>query len=753
MCTRQAGAVQTRIPCELTGVKENGEVVAVKKLNDMQGMDDKQFLNEVKVVMDISHPNIVRAAGYCYQIERELMPYNASHILVDKVYRLLCFEYLPNGSLDKHLTDESSGLDWHVCYNIIQGICNGLYCLHEGRPGEPILHLDLKPPNVLLDKHMIPKIADFGQSRLFGEGKTHCSTMNIVGTRGYMAPEYIDRGMLTKESDIYSLGVILMEILTGHRKHPENTTARELSEVKDKWRTRLQATLNRMSLEEECGQVNLCIKIGLKCMGRDPKRRPNIKEIIEILGLSENMSSHSVQENSSDVEEQTWEVVPLEWREALDILAFRSPEQSIKGMEVIFHELLRIFETESTVPQYIIKDADRLVSYLSAMAEKTSRLIFSGASSMSVVYFAGRYTITTLTQAFNIRHLALAVKASTVEILFRDLLIWSTVNKDGELSNLLKTLMRKIQGNAETISMLLALMSLLRPLDPARWPSCATHMSLEEKSHIYSELVAECLDEVAKDLPETIGELDLDRILSSIQVYLEELGVEEINRREETRDCGLVAVMDVLSELVYIRGTQIKDHHSMVRVDSDPQPIIMGYIDSFLEDIGGTSSSNPMVEGGAEVSIKKMGPWGGHSGVAHDMEVLPQRLLSVVVCTDGLVVYSIEFAYIDCDGQRRTAGPWGGEGPVRGSPHRIMLGPSEFLEQIDGTIDRIVQSDILTSIRFVTSTDSYGPFGRAVGIPFHSPAPGNGSIIGFFAAAAYKVDSIGVYVARKKNRN
>jgi len=427
------------------GIKENGEVIAVKKLNDMQGMDDKQFLNEVKVVMDISHPNIVRSAGYCYQIERELMPYNASHILVDKVYRLLCFEYLPNGSLDKHLADESSGLDWHVRYNIIQGICNGLYCLHEGRPGEPILHLDLKPPNVLLDKHMIPKISDFGQSRLFGEGKTHCSTMNIVGTRGYMAPEYIDRGMLTKESDIYSLGVILMEILTGHRKHPENTTAQEFSEVKDNWRRRLQATLNRTSLEEECGQVNLCIKIGLKCMERDPKRRPNIKEIIEILGICENMSSHSVQEDGSDVEEQTWEVVPLEWREALYILALRSPEQSIKGMEVIFHELLRIFETESTVPQYIIKDADRLVSYLSAMAEKTSRLIFSGASSMSVVYFAGRYTITTLTQAFNIRHLALAVKASTLEILFRDLLIWCTVNKDGELSSMLKMLMRKIQ--------------------------------------------------------------------------------------------------------------------------------------------------------------------------------------------------------------------------------------------------------------------------------------------------------------------
>lgn len=79
-------------------------------------------------------------------------------------------------------TDESSGLDWHKRYNIIEGICKGLHYLHEGRRGALILHLDLKPSNILLDKNMVPKIADFGLSRLFGEEKTRTCTMNLIGS-------------------------------------------------------------------------------------------------------------------------------------------------------------------------------------------------------------------------------------------------------------------------------------------------------------------------------------------------------------------------------------------------------------------------------------------------------------------------------------------------------------------------------------------------------------------------------------------
>ncbi|XP_047057712.1 G-type lectin S-receptor-like serine/threonine-protein kinase At1g11330 [Lolium rigidum] len=270
------------------GVQENGEVIAVKKLKKSNaGMDDKELMDEVQHAMYICHPNIVKLEGYCYQIEKELVLCNGSYIFADEVHRLLCFEYLPNGSLDKYISDESSGLEWHTRYILIEGICMGLYILHEGRDGASVLHLDLKPTNILIDKDMTSKIADFGLSRLFCEGKTHTCATKVIGVKGYMAPEYINRFILSKKSDIFSLGVIILEIVTGHRKYPEVTSENEFNEINEKWRARLQKTSNKTSLEEECRQVDQCIKVGLKCMAQDPKGRPNIREIVQVLKRNE----------------------------------------------------------------------------------------------------------------------------------------------------------------------------------------------------------------------------------------------------------------------------------------------------------------------------------------------------------------------------------------------------------------------------------------------------------------------------------
>ncbi|CAN6371580.1 unnamed protein product, partial [Urochloa humidicola] len=151
------------------GVTKNGGDVAVKMLHDVNpDLDDKQFQNEFCNLTMLRHKNIVQVLGYCYETEQIPTKYNGIIVLAEKTYRVLCFEYLDNGSLQKHLSDEFHGLDWNTRYKIIKGTCEGLKYIHEELK-EPLYHLDLKPDNILLDKDMVPKIADFGLSRIFGK--------------------------------------------------------------------------------------------------------------------------------------------------------------------------------------------------------------------------------------------------------------------------------------------------------------------------------------------------------------------------------------------------------------------------------------------------------------------------------------------------------------------------------------------------------------------------------------------------------
>ncbi|KAB8115836.1 hypothetical protein EE612_056594, partial [Oryza sativa] len=199
------------------GVLENGKKIAVKKLHDIASLDDIKFMNEFINLMSVQHQNIVQLVGYCYETRRKLVLHNDKFVLAHVEERALCFEYLERGSLDKYLSDESSGFDWCTRYKIIKGICEGVNYLHNG-PQDRILHLDLKPSNILLDKYNVPKIADFGLSRLFGETLSHHTTKRSIGTVGYMPPEYIDKCHITEKFDIFSLGVIIIEIVTGPKE-------------------------------------------------------------------------------------------------------------------------------------------------------------------------------------------------------------------------------------------------------------------------------------------------------------------------------------------------------------------------------------------------------------------------------------------------------------------------------------------------------------------------------------------------------
>ncbi|VAI53334.1 unnamed protein product [Triticum turgidum subsp. durum] len=195
------------------GVLENGEEIALKKLHHMPGLDDTQFRNEFNHLMRAQHPNITQLVGYCYDIGHQRIKHGGEYIFALVEERVLCFEYLQGGSLDKYITDESCGLNWHTCFKIIKGVCDGLDYLHNGCK-DPIYPLDLKPANILLDKDMVPKIGDFGLSRLFPSTKTYV-TIKIIGTPGYMPPEYIERYEITSKHDVFSLGVIIIRIMAG----------------------------------------------------------------------------------------------------------------------------------------------------------------------------------------------------------------------------------------------------------------------------------------------------------------------------------------------------------------------------------------------------------------------------------------------------------------------------------------------------------------------------------------------------------
>ncbi|KAK3119799.1 hypothetical protein QOZ80_9AG0675410 [Eleusine coracana subsp. coracana] len=197
------------------GLLRNG-IVAVKKLTQTLDVHETKFHQEVDSLMRVKHKNIVRFLGYCSDTQGKVWKLGRKNVMAEERQRFLCFEFLPKGSLDKKISDATQGLEWVTRYQIIKGICDGLHYLHH----QKIVHLDLKPANILLDHYMMPKIADFGLSKCFDEKQTRAMTSNIFGSQGYMAPEFYG-GLITFKSDIYSLGVIIIEILTGQKGYPE----------------------------------------------------------------------------------------------------------------------------------------------------------------------------------------------------------------------------------------------------------------------------------------------------------------------------------------------------------------------------------------------------------------------------------------------------------------------------------------------------------------------------------------------------
>jgi len=250
-----------------------GNEVAAKRLflNTKQCID--QFFNEVDVISQMRHKNLVKLLGCS----------------VDGPESFLIYEYHFNRSLDLFIfaDDQNRHLDWKQRFDIIYGIAEGLCYLHEESETR-IIHRDIKASNVLLDQKLKPKITDFGLARVLCGDRTHLTT-GIAGTVGYMAPEYVVHGHLTNKADVYSFGVLVIEIVTGKRCCGSTGSHSGHSLLAEVWHNYMANTVEKIvdaRLRQQVGaleEITRVVQVGLLCTQANPDERPAMSRVVELL--------------------------------------------------------------------------------------------------------------------------------------------------------------------------------------------------------------------------------------------------------------------------------------------------------------------------------------------------------------------------------------------------------------------------------------------------------------------------------------
>ncbi|VAH55502.1 unnamed protein product [Triticum turgidum subsp. durum] len=258
------------------------ERIAVKRL-DRAGQGKREFSAEVQTIGSIHHINLVRLIGFC----------------AEKSHRLLVYEYMPKGSLDRWIyhqhDNDSPPLNWSTRCKIITHIAKGLAYLHE-ECMKKIAHLDIKPQNILFDDDFNAKLSDFGLCKLIDRDMSQVFT-RMRGTPGYLAPEWLT-SQITEKADVYSFGVVVMEVING-RKNLDNSRSEEsihlITQLEEKVKTNRLVELidnksNNMLAHKQ--DVIEMMKLAMWCLQIDCKRRPKMSEVVKVLEGAMNAESN-----------------------------------------------------------------------------------------------------------------------------------------------------------------------------------------------------------------------------------------------------------------------------------------------------------------------------------------------------------------------------------------------------------------------------------------------------------------------------
>ncbi|CAL1372757.1 unnamed protein product [Linum trigynum] len=258
------------------GTLKDGREIAVKALSVHSKQGVREFLNEIRAMAKVKHPNLVELIGCCAQ----------------GANRMLVYEFVENNSLDHCLLGSRNSnirLDWGKRAAICLGIARGLAYLHEELVPH-IVHRDIKASNILLDKDLNPKIGDFGLAKLFPDDITHIST-RIAGTTGYLAPEYALGGQLTKKADVYSFGILLLEIISGRSSSKASWGGTEKLLLEQAWQLYEEGRLLELVDAEMGGfddeeAVVRHMKVAFFCTQATANRRPSMSQVVEMLSTS-----------------------------------------------------------------------------------------------------------------------------------------------------------------------------------------------------------------------------------------------------------------------------------------------------------------------------------------------------------------------------------------------------------------------------------------------------------------------------------